>query len=185
MTRQEILAEAALAPLRLFVPKADFSSLRTGRRVLFTGWLLTGRDAAHMRLADMLSKGEPLPVSLEGETIYYTGPCPALPGQAIGSCGPTTSSRMDPMTPALLDAGLIGMIGKGARYGSVREKIMEKSAAYFAATGGAGALLSRCITKCECAAFPELGTEAIYRIYAENFPAIVALDPNGTSIYDF
>lgn len=169
--------------IKLPLDRSKISGLRAGERVLLSGHLYTARDAAHMKLKEMLDNGHKLPVDLNNETIYYAGPCPAAPGRVIGSAGPTTSGRMDSYTPALLEHGLIGMIGKGDRDDKVVEAIKAKGAVYFGATGGAGALLSGRIVSSEIAAFPELGTEAIRRIEVVDFPVIVLIDPSGTDIY--
>ena len=157
--------------------------LRAGDRVLLNGIMYTGRDDAHMRLIEMLREGTELPVDLRGECIYYAGPCPAKPGHAIGSAGPTTSGRMDSMTPALLDLGLKGMIGKGQRSTEVVDSMKKNCCVYFAAAGGTGALLSHCIKKADVEAFPELGPEAIYKLEVEDFPVVVAVDCCGGDIY--
>ena len=150
--------------------------LRAGDEVRITGVIYTGRDAAHKRMYDMLLAGEPLPVDLRDQIIYYTGPTPAPPGYAIGSCGPTTSYRMDRYTPALLDLGLRGMIGKGRRSQSVIDSIVKNEAVYFSAEGGCGALLANYVRKREVLAFPELGTEAIHRLEVADFPVTVFCD---------
>jgi fumarate hydratase subunit beta len=148
-------------------------TLKPGEQVLLSGILLTARDAAHKRLVDSLMSGRNIPVSIEGETIYYTGPTPARPGEVIGSCGPTTSARMDPFTPVLLKHGLIGMIGKGERSKEVKKAIKKYKAVYFITIGGAGAYLSKKIKSAEIIAYRDLGPEAIYRLTVEDFPAIV------------
>lgn len=157
--------------------------LKAGDIVYLTGTLITGRDAAHKRLVQLIEKGQPLPVELANQAIYYAGPCPAKPGQIIGSCGPTTSGRMDSYTPALLELGLKVMIGKGQRSESVVRSIVQNKAVYLAAVGGVGALISKCIKKAEVIAFEDLGTEAIHRLYVEEFPTIVAIDANGNNLY--
>ena len=157
--------------------------LNCGDCVLLTGTIYTGRDDAHMRLTDMIKEGRELPVDLNGLCIYYAGPCPAKPGKVIGSAGPTTSSRMDSMTPELLDRGLKGMIGKGLRSEEVIESMKKNCCVYFAAIGGAGALLANRIMKAEVVAFEDLGPEAIYRLEVEDFPVTVAVDCRGNSIY--
>ena len=154
-------------------------SLKAGDEVRITGVIYTGRDAAHKRLYDMLQAGEPLPVDLRDQVIYYTGPAPAPPGYAIGSCGPTTSYRMDRYTPALLDLGLRGMIGKGRRSPEVVASIVKNGAVYFSAEGGCGALLANYVKKRDVIAFPDLGTEAIHRLEVEDFPVTVFCDCNG------
>lgn len=157
--------------------------LRVGDAVLISGTLLTARDAAHQRLVAALADGAPLPVDLRDQVIYYVGPAPARPGTIIGSAGPTTSGRMDPHTPALLAAGLRGMIGKGHRSPAVRDAIARHGAVYFAAVGGAGALLARCITAAEVVAYDDLGPEAIHRLTVVDFPAIVVNDAHGGDLY--
>jgi fumarate hydratase subunit beta len=158
-------------------------SLRAGDRVLLNGIIYTGRDAAHKRLVEMLDKGEDLPMDIKDQTIYYVGPCPAKPGQAIGSAGPTTSGRMDAYTPQLMDAGLRGMIGKGLRSKAVVDSIIKHNGVYFAAIGGAGALLAEAIKEAEVIAFPDLGAEAIYKLRVENFPVTVIIDSEGNDLY--
>ena len=159
-------------------------SLHAGDRILLSGKIWTGRDAAHKRLCALLDEGKELPVNLEGELIYFVGPCPAPPGFAIGSAGPTTSGRMDAYSPRLIDAcGLAGMIGKGFRSPDVIQAMQRGPAVYFAATGGAGALISRCIKKAEIAAFDDLGPEAIFRLEVEDLPLVVAIDCYGESLY--
>ena len=159
-------------------------SLRAGQRVLISGPILTGRDAAHKRLYELLQAGEELPVKLEGEIIYFVGPTPARPGKVSGSAGPTTSSRMDAYSPALLAAGLRGMIGKGYRGNAVREALKEFGAVHLAAPGGLGALLGSKITRSEIVAYEDLGPEAIRRMIVEDFPVFVAYDAHGGSIYE-
>ena len=158
-------------------------TLAAGDRVLLTGELLTGRDAAHKNLVDLLRAGKPLPVDLRNQTIYYVGPCPASKGYAVGSAGPTTSARVDPLTPELLEAGLRGMVGKGNRSPAVIDAMKKYGAVYFAAVGGAGALLAARIEKSEVLAFPELGTEAVHRFTVRGFPVLVAIDCQGNTIY--
>ena len=158
--------------------------LKAGDRVLLSGVIWTGRDQAHKRLVALLDEGKPLPVELKDQVIYFVGPCPAPPGRPIGSAGPTTSYRMDAYSPRLLVAcGLRGMIGKGARTSPVVEAMRRCGAVYFAATGGAGALIAQCIKRCELIAFPDLGPEAIYRLEVEDFPLVVATDANGATLY--
>lgn len=157
--------------------------LRSGDQVLISGVLYVGRDAAHKRLVEVLNRGEKPPVELKGQTIYYMGPSPARPGQVIGSAGPTTSGRMDPYTPALLEAGLKAMIGKGGRSQAVREAIKRHGAVYFAAVGGAGALISKTIKKAEVVAYEDLGPEALRRLEVEDFPAVVVNDAHGGDLY--
>lgn len=158
-------------------------SLKAGDEVRISGTLYIARDQAHKRLCEALKKGTKLPIPLEGQIIYYAGPTPAPKGKAIGSCGPTTASRMDAFTPALLKAGLKGMIGKGRRGDEVVKAIKKYKAVYFVTIGGAGAYLSQCIKKSKVVAYPDLGPEAIYKVEVEDFPAYVAIDSIGKSIY--
>ena len=163
--------------------KTAAKTLSAGDRVLLTGRVYTARDAAHKRIAAMLQKGEKPPFALDGAVIYYAGPTPAPEGLAVGSCGPTTSARMDVYTPALLDLGLAGMIGKGERGDAVLEAIRRNGAVYFCALGGAGALACRCIKACRVIAFEELGCESVKELYVENFPLFVAADCRGGNIF--
>lgn len=158
--------------------------LRAGDQVFITGVIYAARDAAHKRLVETLDKGEKLPFDLTNQTIYYMGPTPAKPGQVIGSAGPTTSGRMDTYTPRLIAAGLRGMIGKGNRSQSVKDAIKKYKAVYFAAIGGAGALISKSIKKAEVIAYEDLGAEAIRRLEVENFPATVINDIYGGDLYE-
>lgn len=166
------------------ISKEDALSLKSGDYVYITGTIYTARDAAHKRMQEALDQGEPLPIDLKNNIIYYMGPSPAREGRPIGSAGPTTASRMDRYTPQLLDLGLGGMIGKGKRSPEVIEGIVRNGAVYFAAVGGAGALLSKCITKSEVIAYDDLGTEAVRRLTVENFPAIVVIDAEGNNLYE-
>ena len=166
------------------ISKEDALSLKSGDYVYITGTIYTARDAAHKRMQEALDRGEPLPIDLKNNTMYYMGPSPAREGRPIGSAGPTTASRMDRYTPQLLDLGLGGMIGKGKRSPEVIEGIVRNGAVYFAAVGGAGALLSKCITKSEVIAYDDLGTEAVRRLTVENFPAIVVIDAEGNNLYE-
>ncbi|MBU0951873.1 MAG: Fe-S-containing hydro-lyase [Elusimicrobia bacterium] len=159
-------------------------SLKAGELVSITGIIYTARDAAHKKLDEIIFKGMPLPFELKGSVIYYVGPAPAKPGRPIGSAGPTTSSRMDPLTPVLLENGLKGMIGKGRRSKEVIDSIKKNKAVYFAATGGAGALLAKKIKECDLIAFFELGTEAIYKLKVKDFPVIVINDMYGRDLYE-
>ncbi len=154
-------------------------SLHAGDEVRITGTIYTARDAAHKKLCQLLDEGSPLPIDIENQIVFYTGPTPAPPGYPIGSCGPTTSYRMDRYTPRLLSLGLRGMIGKGRRNQEVIDSIVENGAVYFSAEGGCGALLARYILTSEVVAFPELGTEAIRRLTVENFPVSVFCDCEG------
>ena len=159
-------------------------NLKAGDQVFITGVIYTARDAAHKRLVEALDKGEKLPFDLTNQTVYYMGPSPAKPGQVIGSAGPTTSGRMDSYAPRLMAAGLKGMIGKGNRSQSVKDAIKKYKAVYFAAIGGAGALISKSIKKAEVIAYEELGAEAIRRLEVENFPATVINDIYGGDLYE-
>ena len=163
--------------------KEEIKDFNVGDMVYITGTIYSARDAAHKRMSEALEKDEELPLKLEGNVIYYMGPSPARPGRVIGSAGPTTSGRMDKYTPKLLDLGLAGMIGKGKRTKEVKDAIVRNGSIYLAAVGGAGALLSECIKASEVIAYDDLGTEAIRKMYVENFPCIVAIDPKGNSIY--
>ena len=158
-------------------------TLKAGDRVLLNGVIYTGRDAAHKRLFEMIERGEELPFDIKDQTIYYVGPCPAKPGQAIGSAGPTTSGRMDDYSPLLLDHGLRGMIGKGLRRKEVVDSMILNDCVYFAAIGGAGALLAQAVKEAEVVAFPDLGPEAIYKLTVENFPVTVIIDNKGNDLY--
>lgn len=160
------------------------SELQAGDYVYITGTIYTARDAAHKRLYEALQRGETLPIDLKNNTIYYLGPSPAREGQVIGSAGPTTSSRMDKYTPLLLEKGLKGMIGKGKRSPEVIEAMEKNHAVYFAAIGGAGALLSKCIKKAEVIAYEDLGTEAIRKLEVENLPVIVVIDEQKNNLYE-
>lgn len=162
----------------------DIADLKTGEQVFLSGTIYTGRDAAHKRMVEALEKGEPLPIDIMGQVIYYVGPTPAKPGHVIGSAGPTTSSRMDAYTPRLLEAGLKGMIGKGKRSPDVVEAIKKHKAVYFAAAGGAGALLSKKIKRADVMAYEDLGPEAVYRLEVENFPVVVVNDIYGNDLYE-
>ena len=164
--------------------REDLKDLKPGDNVYISGYLYTARDAAHGRLVDLIDRGDKLPLDLEGACIFYVGPTPAKEGQALGSAGPTTSYRMDSYTPALLDNGLMGMIGKGFREEKVVEKIKEKGAVYFAAIGGAGALNSKTIKSAEIIAYEDLGAEAIRKIFVEDFPATVIIDSKGDNLYE-
>ena len=160
------------------------SELKAGDYVYLTGTVYTARDAAHRRLYEALQRGEDIPLELQNNIIYYLGPSPAREGQVIGSAGPTTSSRMDKYTPLLLEKGLKGMIGKGKRSDEVIESMHKNHAVYFAAIGGAGALLSKCIKKSEVIAYEDLGTEAIRKLEVENLPIIVVIDDEKTNLYN-
>lgn len=161
----------------------DVDRLRAGDKVNLNGYIYTARDAAHKRLVDLIKEGTSLPMPLDGQVIYYVGPSPTPPGKVIGSAGPTTSGRMDRYAPILIERGLRGMIGKGERSAPVVEAMAKFGAVYFAATGGAAALISKRITEATVIAYPELGAEAINRLKVENFPVIVAQDRYGGNIY--
>jgi fumarate hydratase subunit beta len=162
----------------------SLEKLNIGDRAYLNGVIYTARDSAHKRMIDALDEGKELPFEIAGSVIYYVGPTPARPGNVIGSAGPTTSYRMDKYAPRLLDLGLKGMIGKGNRSDDVIRSIVKNKAVYFAATGGVGALISKCIVKSEVIAFEELGPEAIRRLEVKNFPAIVVIDTNGKNLYE-
>jgi fumarate hydratase subunit beta len=170
---------------KIFLPLTDeiVAGLKAGDLVLLSGILFTGRDSAHKRIVEALHRGAVPPFALRGATIYYMGPSPAKPGAIIGAAGPTTSSRMDAYTPRLLQEGLKGMIGKGFRSEEVRRAIAEHTSVYFAAIGGIGALISKCIKKAEVIAYPELGAEAVLKLKVEDFPAIVINDMRGNDWY--
>jgi fumarate hydratase subunit beta len=162
----------------------DVVSLRAGDRVRITGVLYTARDAAHGRLLALIEKGEKLPIDVEGAIIYYTGPTPARPGDVVGAIGPTTASRMDTFTPALLSLGLKGTMGKGYRGQAVKDALRTHRGVYFGAIGGAGAVLSRHVKRLAIVAYEDLGTEAIRRLEVEAFPAIVVNDCHGGDLYE-
>ncbi|MCL2062302.1 MAG: FumA C-terminus/TtdB family hydratase beta subunit [Firmicutes bacterium] len=167
------------------VSNADIAKLRAGDKVLLSGVLYTARDAAHKRIADLMRDNKPLPLDLTGQTVYYAGPCPAPPDKAIGSCGPTTSSRMDVYAGGLIQKGIFRvMIGKGDRNGAVIDAIQQHNGLYLAAIGGAGALISLCVKKAEIAAFADLGAEAIYKLTVQDMPLIVAADCKGGNLYE-
>lgn len=160
------------------------NKLKVGQRVLISGTIYTARDQAHKRLYNMIVEGLELPFELKNSTIYYVGPTPAPEGRAIGSAGPTTSGRMDEYAPLLIDKGLRGMIGKGNRSSQVIDAIKDKGAVYFAAIGGAGALISDCIEKSKVIAFEDLGPEAIHKLIVKDLPTIVAIDSEGNNLYE-
>jgi fumarate hydratase subunit beta len=166
------------------ISKEDAQSLNSGDYVYISGTIYTARDAAHKRMSETLSKNESLPINMENNIIYYMGPSPERENRVIGSAGPTTSSRMDKYTPDLLDLGLKGMIGKGKRSKEVKDAIIRNGAVYFAAVGGAGALLSKCIKESKVIAYDDLGTEAIRSLKVENFPVIVVIDSKGNDLYE-
>jgi len=162
----------------------DAAALKAGDYVYLTGTIYTARDAAHKRMYEALEKGEQLPLDMKNNVVYYMGPSPARPGRVIGSAGPTTASRMDKYAPSLLDLGLKGMIGKGKRTQEVRDAVVRNGAVYFAAVGGAGALLSRSIISSEIIAYDDLGTEAIRKLEVKDFPVIVVMDSQGNDLYE-
>ena len=166
------------------INKETARSLHAGDYVYITGTMYTARDAAHKRMYEILQKGGELPVDWKDQVIYYMGPSPAREGRPIGSAGPTTASRMDKYAPQLLDLGLGAMVGKGKRSRAVIDAIVRNGSVYFAAVGGAGALLSKCITSAEVVAYDDLGTEAIRKLTVENFPAIVVIDREGNNLYE-
>ena len=161
----------------------DTERLHAGDSILLSGVVYTARDAAHSRMVEALRRGEPLPFDIRGQVIYYVGPTPAKPGRVIGSAGPTTSGRMDAFTPELLAAGLKGMIGKGERSPEVIDAIKRHNAIYFAATGGAAALLAKCVISCEVIAYEDLGCEAIHRLEVRDLPLVVINDSKGRDLY--
>lgn len=170
--------------IQLPLQENDINTLRAGDMVLLNGVVYTGRDAAHKRLVETLQAEKTLPFAIKGETIYYVGPTPAPPGYAVGAAGPTTSYRMDSYAPLLIKEGLRGMIGKGIRSKEVIEAMKAYGAVYFGATGGAGALLAKCIKKSEIIAYEDLGTEAIHRFTIEDFPVVVLIDALGNNLYE-
>jgi fumarate hydratase subunit beta len=175
-----------MAEHRIQTPVTDevIAQLRAGDKVFITGYLLTGRDAAHKKLIDLIKEGKELPVDVKGQIIYYVGPTPARPGKPIGSAGPTTSYRMDSYAPTLHSLGLKGTIGKGSRSKEVKEALKKYKAVYLAAVGGAGALISKSIEGSEVVAYPELGPEAIIRLKVKDFPCIVINDMYGGDLYE-
>ena len=172
-------------PIRLTAPLAEDAilSLRAGDAVLLSGTVYTARDAAHLRMLDCIRRGEPLPMPLEGQVIYYAGPTPTPPGRPVGAIGPTTSARMDAATPALLARGLRGMIGKGLRGPEVVEAMKAHHAVYFAALGGAAALMAACVTACEVIAWDDLGPESVKRLTLKDLPLVVAVDAAGRDAF--
>lgn len=166
------------------ITKEEARALKAGDYIYITGTIYTARDAAHKRMYETLKEGRALPFDIRNQMIYYMGPSPAREGRIIGSAGPTTASRMDKYAPQLLDLGLGAMIGKGKRSQEVQKAIMRNEAVYFAAVGGAGALLSKCITASEVIAYEDLGTEAIRKLTVENFPVIVVVDCEGNNLYE-
>jgi fumarate hydratase subunit beta len=174
---------AQLKSLKTPLTDDDLKNLKVGDKVTLTGAIYSARDAAHKKIVELIDKQEKLPFDLQGAAVYYVGPAPAKPGYAIGSAGPTTSGRMDAYTPLLISKGLKGMIGKGPRSAEVKQAMKQHGAVYFAAVGGAGALISKSITKSEVVAYPELGAEAIRRMEVKDLPLIVAIDMFGNDLY--
>ena len=174
-----------MSKIRIKTPltTAVVEGLKAGDEVLISGFIYTARDAAHMRLIALMDEHQPLPMSLEGEVIYYVGPSPARPGEVIGACGPTTSYRMDSLTVPLLKLGLKGMIGKGDRSDDVIHAMKQTKSVYFAAIGGAGALISKSVISTQAIAFDDLGTEALVRLEVLDLPAVVAIDCRGENLY--
>ena len=170
--------------ITLPITDEDIKDLKAGDSVLLTGTILTGRDAAHKRLYELIEQDKPLPVDIKGELIYYVGPAPAKPGYAVGPAGPTSSYRMDKYAPSLLDLGLKGMIGKGARNQDVIDSIVKNKCVYFVAIGGAAALIAKSIKAEELLCYEDLGTEAVRRYTVEDFPCIVAIDSEGNNVYE-
>ena len=170
--------------MKVPMTKKEAAGLKSGDYVYLTGTIYTARDAAHKRMDEALDRGEDLPLDIKNQIIYYMGPSPAREGRPIGSAGPTTASRMDRYTPRLLDLGLGAMIGKGKRSQAVLDGIVRNGAVYFAAVGGAGALLSKCIEESEVIAYEDLGTEAVRRLKIRNFPAVVVVDSQGNNLYE-
>lgn len=170
--------------ITLPITDEDIKNLKAGDSVLLSGSIITGRDAAHKRLYELIQKGEKLPVDIKGELIYYVGPAPAKPGYAVGPAGPTSSYRMDTYAPSLLDLGLKGMIGKGARNKEVVDAIVRNKGVYLVAIGGAAALIAKSIKSEEILCYEDLGTEAVRRYEVEDFPCIVAIDSNGNNVYE-
>jgi len=176
----------AVGAVRLRTPLGDeeVRRLRAGDRVLLSGRVYTARDEAHRRLFELIRAGQPLPLDLRGQVIYYVGPSPAPPGRPLGAAGPTTAGRMDPYTPALLERGLKATIGKGRRSAEVREAMVRHGAVYFAATGGAGALLARCVRRAEVVLYEDLGPEAVRLLEVEDLPLVVIDDTLGNDLYE-
>lgn len=170
--------------ITLPITDEDIKNLKAGDSVLLSGSIITGRDAAHKRLYELIQKGEKLPVDIKGELIYYVGPAPAKPGYAVGPAGPTSSYRMDKYAPSLLDLGLKGMIGKGARNKEVVDAIVRNKGVYLVAIGGAAALIAKSIKREEILCYEDLFTEAVRRYEVEDFPCIVAIDSNGNNVYE-
>ena len=175
-----------IMPIQITTPltKQTVQTLHAGDSVLISGYIYTARDAAHKRMIDALSKGENLPFDVTDQIVYYAGPAPAKSGDIIGSCGPTTSGRVDVYTPKMLEMGLTGMLGKGGRSEAVIAAMKENTAVYFAAIGGAGALIAQCVTAAEPVAYEDLGAEAIVRLTVKDLPAVVVIDAFGENLYE-
>jgi fumarate hydratase subunit beta len=180
-SKEKVMREAKqiVTPLN----EQSILDLKIGDSVLISGIIYTGRDSAHKRLIETLDQGNALPIDIQGQIIYYAGPAPAKPGRPIGSIGPTTSYRMDPFAPRLIELGLKGMIGKGNRSEEVKRALVQYKAVYFGAIGGAAALMAKCVKKAEVVAYEDLGPEAIRRLEVENFPAVVVNDCHGGDLY--
>ena len=178
--------EEAAMEYRITTPvtREDLASLRAGDKVLLSGTVYTARDAAHLRLTELINKGEPLPLPMEGSAVYYVGPTPEKPGQVIGSAGPTTSGRMDAYSPTLLDIGQKIMIGKGLRSREVIDAIVRNGAVYLGAVGGAGAVMAESVKSCEPVCWEDLGCEALRQLQVENFPLTVVIDSLGNNLYE-
>lgn len=161
----------------------EIMDINAGDKLYLTGYIYTARDAAHKKMVETMENGDKLPFNIKGECIYYAGPCPEKPGEVIGSCGPTTSARMDKYTPFLLERGLKLIIGKGERNNEVEKSLKDNNALYLAAVGGCGALIKKCIKEAELIAYPELLSEAVRKLYVEDFPVIVAIDSKGNNLY--
>ena len=176
-----------MEPIRITTPLTPdvARTLKSGDSVLISGVIYTGRDAAHKRLCQLLEEGKPLPIDVRNQIIYFVGPSPAKPGMAIGSAGPTTAYRMDAYSPALIEQGLTGMIGKGKRGPAVIDAMQKHGCVYFGAIGGAGALLSKCIKKAEVVAYEDLQSEAIRRLEVEDLPVTVIIDAEGRNLYEW
>lgn len=184
--RQDMNQQDNAQIVHVDLPLTDdaIDALHCGDKVMLSGVLYTARDAAHGRIVDAIDKGEPTPFDLRGQLIYYCGPTPAKPGKVIGSCGPTTSGRMDSFTPKLLDMGLKGMLGKGPRSSEVIDAIKRNHAVYFSAVGGAAALIAKSIRKADVIAYDDLGPESVKRMVVENMPCIVTVDSTGRNLYE-
>lgn len=177
-------AKHQVVSLKTPLKTEDIENLEIGTIVCVSGVIYTSRDSAHKRMVECLEQDKPMPIDVKGQIIYYVGPTPTRPGQVIGSCGPTTSYRMDPYTPTMLAQGMKGMIGKGPRSQEVIDAIVKYKGIYLAAVGGAAALISKCVKRASVVAYEDLGPEAIYRLEVEDFPCIVAIDCKGNNLYE-